>query len=144
MLLFSDVTTSMEIPFATLTATQATSALVQKLQLQIAQTAAADEQAGTDQAMDKPGQVIMQDAGSAVSLSTENGIPQSFSFKATQNLVAQDGTLVVSAGTETSYQRQGDVETFSQNIPTDQGVVRQEAVLDNSKQVVDFQEYILK
>lgn len=144
MLLFSDGATSQEIPFATLAATQATSALVQKLQLQIGQTLAADEQAGTDLAMGKPGQVVMQDAGSAVSLSVEEGVPQSFSFKATQNLAAQDGTVVVAAGTETSYQRQGALETFSQNIPTEQGILRQEVVLDNEKQVVDFQEFILK
>lgn len=143
MLVFSDGTNSQELPFATLSAAQATSALVQKLQLQIGQTLAADEQAGTDQAMSKRGQVLLQDAGSAVSLSVENGIPQSFSFKANQNLVA-DGTVVVAAGTETAYQRKGDLETFSQSIPTDQGILRQEVVLDNARQAVDFQEYILK
>ena len=145
MMLFSDGSGSQEIPFATLPAAQATSALVQKLQLQIQETAAADEQAGTDHAMGQPGMIKMQDAGTTVELSVDSaGLPENFSFKATQHLADQNGNVVVAAGTATSYQRQGNLETFSQEIPTDQGVVRQQAVLDNAAQTVDFQEYILK
>lgn len=145
MLLLSDGSVSVEVPFSVLPAAQATSALVQKLQLQIQQTAEADEQQGTDKAIGKPGQVMLEDEGSAVSLSVDmsTGLPQAFSFQATQNLAAADGTVVLAAGTATRYQRQGNIETFSQDIPTDQGVVRQQAVLDNEKQTVEFDEFIL-
>jgi hypothetical protein len=144
--LFSDgVSPAQEFSFQTLQAAQATSALVQKLQVQIAQTAGADEQSGVDLTSGQPGQVLLQDAGSKVQLSVDpaTSMPQSFTFKATQNLAAEDGTVLVAAGTETAYLREGNVETFRQDIPTPQGTVRQQATLDNAAATVDFQEYIL-
>lgn len=145
LMTFSDGTTSIEVPYAALPAAQATSALVQKLQLQIGQTAAADEQAGTDLAMDQPGQVMMQDAGSTVSLAVdmETGLPRSFSFQATQNLADAEGNVVVAAGTATAYRREGNLETFSQDVPTEQGVVRQQAILNNETQTVEFDEFLV-
>ncbi len=145
MLLFSDGTAQVEVPFSTLPAAQATTALVQKLQLQIAQTAALDEQAGVDLAAGQPGQVSVQDAGSTVSLNVDavTGMPKAFAFKAIQSLTAEDGSVVVPAGLETSYERLGLIETFRQDVPTEQGIIRQQAVLNNAEQTVDFQEFLL-
>lgn len=146
LMTFSDSITSIEVPFAALPAAQATSALVQKLQLQIAQTAAADEVDGTDKAMGQPGQVSLEDAGSSVTLAVDmqTGLPQSFSFQARQNLADAEGNVVVAAGTATSYQRAGEVETFSQDVATDQGIVRQQAILNNGTQTVEFDEFLVK
>ncbi len=134
-----------EFSYEDLQGAQVTAELVQKLQVQIQQTAGVDEQAGLDQAMGRPGQVSLRDAVSEVDLQVDaaTSLPQSFAFKATQNITTPDGQILVMAGSETAYARDGQTETFRQDTPTDQGVVRQQAVLNNQDQTVDYQEFIL-
>lgn len=134
-----------EFSVETSLAAQASAALIGKLQLQIAEAAAVDEQAGLDQAAGQPGQVLLDDQATSVRLSVdpETSAPMSFAFQAKQNLAGPDGAILVAAGSQSSYQRQGQVESFSQDVPTPQGTVRQQVVLDSAAQSVDFQEFIL-
>ena len=124
----------------------ATAALISKLQLQIAQASAVDEQTGVDQAFGQPGQILLDDAATSVSLNIDpaTSAPLSFNFSAKQNLAGPDGTILVAAGSQSTYQRDGQKELFSQDVPTPQGTVRQQVMLDNASQTVDFQEFILK
>jgi hypothetical protein len=143
---FSDGTASYEVPYAIFGASSAATELIQKLNLQIAQTDAMDEQEG-DQAMGKRGQVLMDDPASLIQLSKDpiSGITKSFTYKARQDLTAPDGTVLVAAGTETGYQRDGQLETFRQDVPgADGNKVRRQLVLDNQAQTVDIQDFILK
>ena len=134
-----------EFSYESLQGAQATAALVQKLQVQIQQTAGVDEQSGMDQALGLPGKVSLRDAVSEVDLQVDaaTSLPQSFNFKATQNITTPEGQVLVMAGSESAYARDGQVETFRQDTPTDQGMVRQQAVLNNQDQTVDYQEFIL-
>ncbi len=135
----------MNFSFSTLQAAQATTGLITRVNADIQQAAALDEQPGVDQASNQVGEVRIDTQDSFLSLSydPETAAPQSFEYQAKENLHAPDGTLLVAAGTQSAYQRDGQLETFRQDIPTEQGVLRQEAVLDNGSETINFQEYFL-
>lgn len=140
---YSDGANTAQMTLDELSAGEAGAVLIQKLRAQMGQTAQADE-SPADQAAGEFGKIALDDEASTIALSCDAlGNPLSFSSKAKQTLVNDQGMILVPEGMETIYQRDGQMETFRQDVPTPEGVIRQQLIMDNAQQTLDFQQYIL-
>ena len=136
---------SVSISFTQNRVAQASTALIATVNQQIGQAAQLDDQAGIDQAVGL-GSVMAQDQDSYVQLSyqPQTGEANSFTFKAHNDIVAPNGEVVIPKGVETSFSKDAEgAETYQQDLPTQDGVFRQQAVVDPKTETITYNEWIL-